>query len=93
MGQTRRVRVHRLLAKDTVDERLLEILGNKTDLIEAYARDSEAKRSDPAAIDGRLTGPHAGAGQPAGGGSEGHLRQRIVAAERQRLGITDRGAG
>jgi SNF2 family DNA or RNA helicase len=78
MGQTRRVRVHRLLAKDTVDERLLEILGTKRELIEAYARDSDAKLLDPAAVDGSLTEPQ--------------LRQRIVAAERQRLGMGEAAA-
>ncbi|MBN1173864.1 MAG: DEAD/DEAH box helicase, partial [Micromonosporaceae bacterium] len=54
MGQTRKVRVHRLLAKDTVDERILEILGRKSALIEAYARESDAKEADPAAVDGSL---------------------------------------
>lgn len=73
MGQTRRVRVHRLLAKDTVDERLLEILGTKSDLIEAYARDSEAKLLDPAAVDGSL--------------ASDQLKQRIVDLERRRLGL------
>lgn len=80
MGQTRKVRVHRLLAKDTVDERLLEILDRKSELIEAYARESDAKRLDPAAIDGRLAGTS--------GIAEGELKQRIVAAERERLGIS-----
>jgi hypothetical protein len=82
MGQTRRVRVHRLLAKDTVDERLLEILGKKSELIEAYARESEAKRLDPAAIDGRLT--------------DNQVKEQIIAAERNRLGLpagTARGTG
>ncbi len=96
MGQTRRVRVHRLLAKDTVDERLLEILGNKSELIEAYARESDAKKLDPAAVDGRLTAERAGAGRPgAGGVAEGQLKQHIIAAERRRLGMPagDRGGG
>jgi superfamily II DNA or RNA helicase len=88
MGQTRRVRVHRLLAKDTVDERLLEILGTKSELIEAYARDSEAKLLDPAAVDGSLAidlaSPARGSGQP--DVSENQLKQRIVDLERRRLG-------
>ncbi len=89
MGQTRRVRVHRLLAKDTVDERLLEILGDKTELIEAYARDSDAKLLDPSAIDGSLATAETYAGvrvatRPI---AEGQLKQRIVAAERERLGL------
>jgi SNF2 family DNA or RNA helicase len=82
MGQTRRVRVHRLLAKDTVDERLLEILEGKSALIEAYARESDAKKLDPSAIDGGM------AGDP----PEGQLKQRIIAAERHRLGLPS-GAG
>jgi SNF2 family DNA or RNA helicase len=92
MGQTRKVRVHRLLAKDTVDERLLEILGTKSALIEAYARDSDAKLMDPSAIDGRLTSErapeqHGGAGRLGEGLTADHLKQRIIAAERHRLGL------
>ncbi|MEH0974034.1 C-terminal helicase domain-containing protein [Micromonospora sp. CPCC 205546] len=45
MGQTRGVRVHRLLARNTVDQRLLEMLERKSALIRAYAHDSVAKGS------------------------------------------------
>ncbi|MEE8467690.1 MAG: DEAD/DEAH box helicase, partial [Planctomycetota bacterium] len=40
MGQHQAVTVHRCLAKDTVDERMLEILEEKQDLFDAYARPS-----------------------------------------------------
>ncbi|MHC4958946.1 MAG: DEAD/DEAH box helicase [Planctomycetota bacterium] len=43
MGQTRRVVVHRLLARDSVDERLVEILAEKQDLFERFARESVIK--------------------------------------------------
>ena len=42
MGQTSTVLVHRLVADDTADERLLDILGQKTQIFDAYARKSEA---------------------------------------------------
>lgn len=81
MGQTRRVRVHRLLAKDTVDQRLLEIIGHKTALIDAYARDSVAKNADPSATDSRYVD------HPLLHDEAIPLDQRIIAVERQRLGI------
>jgi superfamily II DNA or RNA helicase len=37
MGQVRTVQVHRLLVEDSVDERLLEILGTKAELFAEYA--------------------------------------------------------
>ncbi|MFY1668539.1 DEAD/DEAH box helicase [Plantactinospora sp. WMMB334] len=84
MGQTRGVRVHRLLAKDTVDQRLLEMLGRKSALIRAYAHDSVAKRADPLATDGRYVdhGLLADEAIP--------LEQRIIMVERQRLGFDKR---
>lgn len=84
MGQTRGVRVHRLLAKDTVDQRLLELLGRKSALIRAYAHDSVAKRADPLATDGRYVdhGLLADEAIP--------LEQRIIMVERQRLGLDKR---
>ena len=41
MGQVRRVTVHRLLATESVDERLLEMLERKEALFDEYARQSE----------------------------------------------------
>jgi SNF2 family DNA or RNA helicase len=51
MGQTRRVRVHRLLTPDSVDQRLLKLLGRKERLFDAYARRSDAADADPEALD------------------------------------------
>ena len=47
MGQPDKVLVHRLLAKDQVDERITEILERKTRLFDAYARPSDAKDAEP----------------------------------------------
>lgn len=43
MGQTNRVIVHRLLARNSVDERMLSILSKKKDYFERYARESYVK--------------------------------------------------
>lgn len=51
MGQTQRVMVHRLLAIDTVDERLVEILRQKEELFDDYARQSLAKDRNPEATE------------------------------------------
>ncbi|WP_066372701.1 DEAD/DEAH box helicase [Herbidospora mongoliensis] len=51
MGQTRKVQVHRLLAVDSVDQRLLEILATKTQRFDDYARRSDLAESSPAAVD------------------------------------------
>jgi hypothetical protein len=69
MGQIRTVQVHRLLATDSVDERLLRILENKDRLFDAYARRSDTADATPDAIDV----------------SDGSLARRIVEEEQQRL--------
>ena len=51
MGQVRRVQVHRLLLEETVDQRMLEVLAGKQDLIEQYVRDSAIKDASYTAID------------------------------------------
>lgn len=51
MGQVRPVQVHRLLATDSVDQRLLHILKNKTRLFDAYARRSDTAEQTPDAVD------------------------------------------
>jgi SNF2 family DNA or RNA helicase len=51
MGQVRPVDVHRLLAEDTVDQRMLEMLAAKVVLFDEYVRRSELKDQSPAAID------------------------------------------
>ncbi|MGE3166229.1 MAG: DEAD/DEAH box helicase [Planctomycetota bacterium] len=51
MGQTQRVLVHRLLAADTVDERLVAVLHQKAELFDDYARHSLAKDRNPEATE------------------------------------------
>ncbi len=51
MGQVRRVRVHRLLAADSVDQRMLRLLRAKGRLFDDYARRSEVAESTPEAVD------------------------------------------
>jgi SNF2 family DNA or RNA helicase len=48
MGQARRVRVYRLLAEDSIDERIREVQDGKELLFDHYARSSEA---DPVTLD------------------------------------------
>lgn len=86
MGQTRGVRVHRLLARNTVDQRLLEMLERKSTLIRAYAHDSVAKMADPLATDGSYVDHDLLADEAI------PLDRRIVMVERQRLGFDKRRA-
>ncbi|MYW64405.1 ATP-dependent helicase [Streptomyces sp. SID8379] len=51
MGQVRSVQVHRLLATPGVDERMVDILRNKSRLFDAYARRSAVAESTPDAVD------------------------------------------
>lgn len=69
MGQIRPVQVHRLLAADSVDQRLLDILARKERLFDAYARRSDVAETTPDAVDV----------------SDGSLARRIVEEEQQRL--------
>ena len=71
MGQTRRVTVHRLLARDSIDEQLVGILQGKQAVFDAYARDSAVKDATGAATDI----------------SEVSLTRLVVEREQQRLGI------
>ena len=68
MGQVRTVQVHRLLIADSVDQRMLEILGSKAQLFDAYVRHSAIARGR-AGRRGHLRGParpdHRGAGAAA----------------------------
>jgi superfamily II DNA or RNA helicase len=73
MGQVRKVHVHRLLVKDSVDARMREVLEHKSLLFDSYARESDTKHGHDGALD---TAP-----------SRAQLEQRIVAAERERLGM------
>lgn len=51
MGQLRSVQVHRLLTEDGPDQRILDILQQKRQLFDEYARHSEVARSSPDAVD------------------------------------------
>ncbi|MGP4049431.1 DEAD/DEAH box helicase [Streptomyces sp. 2A115] len=75
MGQVRTVQVHRLLATDSVDDRLLRILENKDRLFDAYARRSDVAEATPDAVDV----------------SDGTLARRIVEEEQQRLATVGQG--
>jgi SNF2 family DNA or RNA helicase len=55
MGQTRKVIVHRLLAREAVDERLLEVLREKRALFDDYARESAVKEASEEAMETRLS--------------------------------------
>jgi SNF2 family DNA or RNA helicase len=69
MGQLRHVQVHRRLTVDSVDQRMLDILGTKTQLFDAYARRSDLAEAAPEAVDI----------------SEQSLARLIVEEEQQRL--------
>ncbi len=51
MGQVQVVDVHRLLAADSVDERIMELLADKQRIFDDYARDSVVAGASDAAID------------------------------------------
>ena len=70
MGQVRPVDVHRLLCEDSVDQRILELLADKREAFDEYARRSDMASATPDAVDTA---------------SETELRRTIVAAERTRL--------
>ncbi|WP_405793173.1 DEAD/DEAH box helicase [Streptomyces sp. NBC_01506] len=72
MGQLRHVQVHRLLTADSVDQRILHLLGAKQRLFDAYARHSEVAESTPDAVDI----------------SEQSLARLIVAEEQERMALT-----
>ncbi|MFC4585308.1 DEAD/DEAH box helicase [Sphaerisporangium corydalis] len=72
MGQVRKVQVHRILAADSVDQRMLEILRTKSRLFDAYARRSDLAESAPDALDV----------------SEQSLAREIVEAEQRRLALS-----
>lgn len=55
MGQVRKVHVHRLLVKDSVDARVQEIRDHKTLLFDHYARESDTKHSHASALDSAVS--------------------------------------
>lgn len=75
MGQVRTVQVHRLLIADSVDQRMLEILGAKKLLFDAYVRDSALTAASPGAVDI----------------SEAQLARTIVEQEQERLALASLG--
>lgn len=81
MGQSRRVNVHRLLAEDSVDQRMLDILATKSVLFDEYVRRSDLKDVSPDAVDVS----DADATQQVV--SQAEAERRIVEVERRRLGL------
>ncbi len=74
MGQVRAVRVHRLLATECLDERLVAVLEDKSRTFDAYARRSDVAEAAPDAVDV----------------SDGALARRIVEEEQIRLAESGR---
>lgn len=83
VGQIRPVDVHRLLAEDSVDQRMLEILAGNATLFNEYVRRSELKDATPDAVD--VSGVEATRDVA----SQAELERRIAAAEQRRLGIVE----
>jgi SNF2 family DNA or RNA helicase len=79
MGQVRRVDVHRLLAEDSVDQRVLELLADKREAFDEYARRSDMARATPDAVDVS----DLSAAERTGFGAE--TRKRIIEAEKKRF--------
>ena len=82
MGQVRRVDVHRLLAEHTVDQQMLDLTKAKRAEFDEYARRSDLAAATPDAID---ISDLAAVAEVA---SQAEAERRIVAAERERLGMT-----
>lgn len=73
MGQVETVQVHKLLSEDAVDQRMLEILAEKRELFDGFARESLMARSAPEAVDI----------------SEAELSRAVINEERERLARRD----
>ena len=83
MGQIRPVEVHRLLTKNSVDERMLVILARKSALFAEYVRASVMKEATPEAVD--ITDRDSV--QKAL--SQTEQERRIIELERRRLGLDE----
>jgi hypothetical protein len=83
MGQARPVDVHRLLAEDSVDQRMLEILATKAVLFDEYVRRSELKEISPDAVD------VSSIDEARRVASLAEEERRIIEAERRRLGLAE----
>jgi SNF2 family DNA or RNA helicase len=81
MGQARPVDVHRLLAEDSVDQRMLEILATKAALFDEYVRRSELKEISPDAVD------VSSIDEAKRVASIAEEERRIIEVERRRLGL------
>lgn len=81
MGQIRPVEVHRLLTKNSVDERMLVILARKSALFAEYVRGSVMKEATPEAVD--ITDRDSMKKVLSQAEQEG----RIIELERRRLGL------
>ncbi len=79
MGQVRRVHVHRLLAQDSVDQRMLEILESKRALFDEYVRRSALKDVSADSVDITDTQATKLAVKQA--------EEEIIESERRRLGL------
>lgn len=83
MGQARPVEVYRLLAQDSVDERMLEVLGRKGAIFDEYVRKSELTQVSPDALDiSELPIVEDVA-------SKVEVERRIIEMERKRLSLND----
>lgn len=82
MGQIHPVNVHRLLAEDSVDERMLEILESKRLLIDHYVASAVTEASPDAVDVSDATATKQAASQV-------EAERRIIEMERRRLGIDD----
>ena len=51
MGQSRSVMVHRLLARNTIEERLVQLIAEKTQIFKNFAHDSSVRDASQMAID------------------------------------------
>lgn len=87
MGQPRRVDVHRLLAEESVDQRMLEILATKAALFDEYVRKSALKEVSPDAID------ISDLKRAENVVSVAEEERRIVEIERRRLGLNGSDGG
>lgn len=81
MGQVRTVHVHRLLAEDTVDELMRDVLAGKSALFDDYARPSDLADASPDATD------VSDLGLAREVVARAEAERRMVAHERDRLGI------
>jgi superfamily II DNA or RNA helicase len=81
LGQARTVNVHRMLAENSVDQRMLEVLAGKTALFDEYVRRSDLKDATPDAVD--VSNLEA----TKGSATQAENERRIIELERLRLGI------